>query len=324
MKSFIFRLFGLVALCCLGCNYAALESDKMLQKGLKLYEENKIDLALVSFKNAVDRDPTNDVALYYMALIDMHYGDYQPAIQTLENALGAAPSALYWYTLGLAQKGNAEKYFEAGQYDEADLSYTKCVRSMDQAIGMDKWYTEAHLEMARCRIGTKDYKRAAQAYQNAIVSNPNYKSEEGVTIHYKELGELYARFGLYKPAKQVLFNGLKNNLADGQLETAYADICAGMEEYSEALAHYEGAYQSLTRGGASKIPALSAMYGAGDVNFELARKDARKNPDKAREYYVQSRKWLEMYSDAALSDDERLRRSDALAKMKTIDRILAD
>lgn len=322
LKSNLVKMcFISVAMIASACNYASVESERILEKGIQQYNENHLDQAMATFKDALDRDPNNDQALFYMAKIDMHYRDFHQASQKIEQALGIDNKPSYWYLLGTSQKGEADLMFADSKFDDSEMLYLKCVYSLNQAVKIDPWYTEAWLEMAHCQIGAKEYADASKSFQKSIESNPTYKSGSGVTAHYKELGELYARFGYHREAMMVLTNGLMNNPSDGQLEVILADVYAAMGEYTDALTHYEGAYKVLKIMDHSKVSALSAMYGAGLVNFEIARKDdAQGNREKAAESYKKAREWFDEYSTAAAPlENEKIRRSDALNKMKRID-----
>ena len=319
---------------CFGCNLASVESGHILEKGIQQYNSHQYDQALATFQDAVTRDPNNDQAVYYMGLIDLYYHDYDQARQKFEQAIGLNNMPVYWFHLGMSQQGLAKSQFDAGQFEASEATYLKCVYSMSQAVETDKWYDEAWLEMAHCHLGAREYADAAEAFKNSIESNPVYKNADGVTANYKELGELYAKFGFYNEATKVLTNGLMNNPGDGQMETSLADVLFADNSLDEAAAHYKGAQKTLTLIDPSKQKALNALFGAGCVYYEMARQTIIKYEDfnsllqnendtaTVMDNLNESRKWFGLYSDAAISDTEKIRRSDALHKMKSIDRYI--
>ncbi len=310
-----------------GCNMAAVESNDLTEKGVRLYEQKTYPKAMQMLQMASERDPSNDLPLYYMALIDMDYfHDYGKAVQELKQATGIlADSALYWLKLGEAYYGLAGQQVFDRQKEDADTSYTDCLRAVREAVKIDKYYAEAYLQQARCHIGLGEFDRAAEAYEESIRSNPLLKSADQVTVHYKELAELYSDFGFQNKAVSVLTNGLANNMDDGQLETVLGDVLADMGRYNEALAHYDAAYRLLDESAESKLYTLSALFGAARVNYELARQ-MRANGEyrKAFDYFAEARTWFTRYSDRAVTDAEKIRRASALKKIKEINEIMKE
>lgn len=327
MKSrFLFIVIGLVWVLS-GCNMAAVESNEQTEKGVKLYEQKAYPKAMQVLQMASERDPNNDLPLYYMALIDMEYfHDFGKAVEELKQATGIlADSALYWHKLGEAYYGLAEQQVFDRLKEEAGASYTACIRSEREAIKIDRYYAEAQLQQARCHVGLEEFSEAAEAYEASIRSNPLLKSQDQVTVHYKELAELYADFGFQGKAVTVLTNGLANNMDDGQLESVLGDVLADMGRYDEALAHYDAAYRLLDEQAESKLYTLSALFGAGQVNYELARqKRANGEFRKAFDYYSEARTWYQRYADRAVTESEKIRRAGALQKIKEINEIMKE
>ncbi len=313
----------LAALVMSGCNYAAVDSANVAERGIKLYESGNLNKAMSVLQSAVDRDPNNDIALYWMARIDMDYHDYQAAIPRLNEATGIYPGQpLYWFTLAQAHAQQAEQQFLDNQKDASVVSYGECVKAAEKASKLDPFYAEAQLQAARCHVGAEEYNDAVDSYAQAIESNPTMKSPQGVTEHYVELGKLYTRFGFYREAESVLDDGLLHNAGDGQMESAMGDVLFDMKNYTGALAHYEMAYKFLDNSG-SMLRALDAMYGAGAASFELAL--VQKEKAQIREYSEKlevAKKWFERYAEHATVDSEKLRRATALAKISEIDNIL--
>lgn len=309
-----------------GCNYAAVDSANIADKGIKLYESGNLNKAMSVLQSAVDRDPNNDTAIYWMAMIDMDYHDYKAAIPRLNEAAGIYPEQpLYWYTLAKAHALQAEQQFLANEKDASAVSYGECVKAAEKASKLDPFYAEAQLQAARCHVGAGEYRDAVEAYAQSIQSNPVMKSPQGVTEHYIELGRLYTRFGFHQEAESVLGNGLLHNAGDGQMESAMGDVLFDMKNYMGALAHYETAYKFLESSGESMLRALDAMYGAGCACFELAL--IEKEKDQIREYVEQlevAKKWFERYAENANVDTENLRRAGALAKISDIEEILKE
>lgn len=324
MKKLLTLVLALAAMCLSACNYAAVDSANITEKGIKQYEEQKLNAAMATFQTASERDPNNAKPLYYMALIDIAYHDYQAAIPRLNQATGIRPDApIYWHTLGRAYALLAEQQTTDGLYDEAVVSYSNCVRAEIKATKVDPFYAEAQLQQARCHVGAEEFQDAVDAYEASIRSNPKFKTPEGVTANYVELGQLYLKFGFIAEAFLVLNNGLLNNIGDAQLEAAEADALFEMKRYDEALGHYKSAIKILEKSGESRLHSLNAMYGAGETCFEMAKIAKSKGHDRtAYDTYNEAKKYYESYVESALSESEKLRRSGALSKIKDIEEIL--
>ena len=300
------------------CSSANVESARIVQEGIKQYEAKQYDKALVTFKNAVTRDPNNDKAYIYMAKIEANYRNYDGAVQYLEMAAGIYDDPQYWCEMGNAHYAQGRELLQAGQTNEAARVFGKCVTEMKRALENDPNFAEASLGLARCYEGMDQFDEAAKAYSKSIRSNPKLRIN-GVTAHYQELGALYLRFGFFDEAEAVLNNGLLNNLEDGQLETTLADALYDMGQFDKALAHYETAITSLERMAMPQATQLSAIYGAGKAALALARSVEKETPANAKPHYDKARQHFSRFADLALSDSESIRRADAVERMREID-----
>lgn len=325
MSRFLLFPAILCAFLASACNYASVESASLVEKGIKQYEAKSLNKAMATFQTAIDRDSSNDKAHYYMALIDMNFRDYTAAIQKLDLAVGCAPDIpVYPYTLGLAYSEKAEELVANGSLDEAEAAYNSCVKSMKKAIALDPFYAEAQLQQARCHIGVKEYSEAVDAYEASIRSDPMLKTSKGTALHYKELGMLYARFGFFSLAVTVLSNGILNNVTDGSLEITVANVMFEMERYEEAFAHYNAANANLENKGESRIVALPALLGAAMSQYAIAKQMSKSDKQRnALDHFIEAKKWFDLYVQAAVNDEENIRRADAVARIKEIDEILS-
>lgn len=319
-------LFITATCTCLGCNSAEMESNSHLNDGIRSYEKKIHDKATQSFQNAINRYPNNHKAYYYMALLDMDYRDYTNAKKNLQLAIGYAPKEpIYHFKLAIANTGEAQNYQLMGDSNMAYASYQQCINALDKVISIDKYYAEAHLQMARCYIGIGNYLSAVTAFEKSIEADPFLENEEGATVHYKELGELYTSFGFYKEAINVLTNGILNNTDDGQLETTLAYVYLGMKEHLNALAHFEGAYKLLNKTAESKLHTLSAMFGIAIANYEMGKINYQEgNLREAFDRYANAKKWFGDYIHLAVTQEEELRKAGAVAKIQEIEEIMKE
>ncbi len=310
--------FGCLAFCVVACNSAKVESARIVQDGIKLYEAKQLDKALATFKNAVSRDPNNDKAYELMAQIELDYHNYNGAVQYLELAAGIYDDPRYWCKMGNAHMEYGRDLLRARNLSEAALAFGKCTSEMKRAIEHDQYYAEAHLGMARCYLGMNRYDDAAKAYEKAIRSNPTLRTN-GVAAQYQELGALYQKFGFFREAQAVLDNGMMNNPDDGQLETTLADVLYDTEQYELAIAHYNTALQSLTRMGQSQATQLTAYYGVARASAALAQSlELSERHEEVPGIYNQAIKYYEQFIALAVSDEDSIRKADAVERIREI------
>lgn len=313
-----------IGMAAIGCQVGVVESQQLTAKAVKSFENGHFETATSTLQQALDRDPNNGDALYWLARIDMKYQDYRAAQLKLQSALGIAPDNLmYSSALIEAHQRYGERLAREGDFDAAIGAFGSCARAAKDHVDRDRYDAEAHLNRARCLRQARDYRAAAQAYEMAIRANPFLKDDMGTTVHYKELAELYKSFGFFDSAIRVLNNGLLNNIDDGMLEITLADVLRAKGNFAESLAHYERAEKYLTDKDKSILRAIPAMYGAGMASYGLARhEESSKNLRESGDLFTKSREWLNKYIESSHSSEERLRRASAVQWIKIIDRKL--
>ena len=80
-----------IGMAAIGCQVGVVESQQLTAKAVKSFENGHFETATSTLQQALDRDPNNGDALYWLARIDMKYQDYQAAQLKLQSALGIAP-----------------------------------------------------------------------------------------------------------------------------------------------------------------------------------------------------------------------------------------
>ena len=308
-----------------GCQVGKTASRQQTEKAVKSFKENKFDSATAALRQALDKDPNNAEAYYWLARIDMKYKDFKNAQLNLQTAIGIDPNNV-GYSAELIEVHKAQgEYFESeGLFDEAIGAFAACARVADEHIGRDPFDARSQLNRARCLRQSREYAASVEAYEASIRANPFLRNELGQTEHYKELAELYKNFGFYAEAVRVLNNGILNNVGDGVLEIALADVLREKGDYHDALAHYERAEQFMIDKEVTMLNAASAMYGAGMAAYELARiEENSQHLRDSGDLFIKSKKWLSKYIENAHAFDERFRKAQALQLIKIIDGKLA-
>ena len=327
MKHWIYAVLALCVLCCACSDYDNVEADALFKHGVKLYEAKNLNKAAEELTKSLARNPNNDKALYYLARIDMSFRDYQPALQKLEEASGIRPEdSLYPYTAAMAHKEHAE--YLRNEKKQLDLAFNEdaaCILYMKKAIELDPFYAEAWLNKARCHVNLGEYDDAAESYGKAIQADPFLHNAQGVTEHYKELGELYAKFRFYDQAARILHNGHANNPKDVALVITEADVLRKMNSNDEAMALYEFAIKVAQDEKAANAVSLQAFYGAGLLLYDMARRAESTNQIRqANDFYAASRKWFSDFASAVTSEMDNFRRTQASLKVREINAILSN
>lgn len=307
-----------------GCQVGVVESQQLTAKAIKSYENDKFDTATGLLHQAIDRDPNNADALYWLSRIDMKYGDYKAAQLNLQSALGIDPdNSIYSAALIEAHKRHGEALAREELFDDAMAAFGACVSVADEHVSRDRYDAQAHLNRARCLARARNYRSAAEAYETSIRANPFLKDDAGTTAHYKELAELYGRFGFYDDAIRVLNNGILNNIDDGMLEITLAGVLRSKGEYAESLAHYERAEQYLMDNDGTAQRAVAAMYGAGMASYGLARQEElAEHLRNSGDLFIKSKDWFKKYLDYSHPEEDRLRKASAAQRIRIIERKL--
>lgn len=85
-----------IGMAAIGCQVGVVESQQLTAKAVKSFENGHFETATSTLQQALDRDPNNGDALYWLARIDMKYQDYRAAQLKLQSALGIAPDNLMY------------------------------------------------------------------------------------------------------------------------------------------------------------------------------------------------------------------------------------
>ena len=152
------------------------------------------------------------------------YRDFETAKQYFDTAMMIAPT---WV---LPYNNLCRIYKILHQYDKAETFGKK-------AIELKADYYQAYLNLALVYEGKKDFNEAKKMYEKAIELNPNYaKALNNLGTFYLNKDELDASLPLLKKAVESDSSYL---LAQANLALNYLLL----KEYSEAVLHYEKAYQ---------------------------------------------------------------------------------
>lgn len=130
-------------------------------QGKQLYNEGNYQGALNSFENALERDPSNSLALKCKGWTLQTMGRFEDAIESYENAINMDPKDYYAWI----NKGGA--LYDQGKYEEAIEYY-------DNAIKLDQSNPYSWNARGAATASLSNHEEALEYYEKAIKLDPNY------------------------------------------------------------------------------------------------------------------------------------------------------
>lgn len=138
------------------------EADVFVAQAMLAYEDKQYDQALKALREALEMDPDNLEAQYYLGLVLSAQQKFTEAAAALENAHTKAPEDLaIAYHLGVA-------YFALERYDQAEPLLTKVFAGQPQTENLGYY-------VGFMRYRHKDYQGALRAFQTGAVTDPNIR-----------------------------------------------------------------------------------------------------------------------------------------------------
>jgi tetratricopeptide (TPR) repeat protein len=178
------------------------KADAFFLKGMALMENDKMDLAILSFQRAVTIDQAHFDALMQLGYI-WESRDQKMSIEYFKSAVKANPrSTEALYNLGLLYQendqpekaiqtyeelikvnpGNILAYYNIGYVNLVYLSdYAEGVTFFTKAIELDPEYTDAWYNRGFCYELLKEKEKSKNDYQQVLIIKPNDpKAVEGM------------------------------------------------------------------------------------------------------------------------------------------------
>jgi len=171
--------------------------NEILNKGLALHKEGKLEEAKFIYEQLLIKDPNNFELINLLGAISLQLKKYDEAIILFNKAININPNhhALY-NNLGVTYK-EIEKHENA-------------IKNFKKAIELNPSYAEAHNNLGIIFKKKYEYNEAYNYYIKAIELNPNYAEA------YNNLGLLYGEIKNYKESIKNFNKAieLKNNYVD--------------------------------------------------------------------------------------------------------------
>lgn len=270
-----------VAVLALGCNVERNQSDKLVNDAVRTFKSGDVAGAIVGLNQAVQADPTNDVAFYQRGLLRAEKASQpEEAIKDFEKAVELNPEvALYHYHLGKVHSRLKH--------------WPQAINAFSKAIEKNANHGESHFELGVGLQAQAQFDRAQEEYIQAIKLKPRFPQP------YQALGNLYARFEKYPQAIQVMKNGIENNPEFAELQHDLGVIYKNQLRYDDAIAAFQAAIKL-------KPTFTNALFNVGIAYFD------NDNAEQAIQY-------LKLYLARKTNDEDPLRvrtAEDTIAKLE--------
>ena len=148
----IVRSLALIYMMCIGLSLPAAAQDQrsyenLVITGVDLYSKGDYSAAKAVLKNVVGNDPSNDAALYYMAMIAAYENDTELA-ETYFQAAAALDSGNFWYRYRLAKL-----YSLTGRQELAVDMYEKMLKDFPKE-------KDVYFELVEMYASQQEYQKA--------------------------------------------------------------------------------------------------------------------------------------------------------------------
>ena len=213
-----------------GCYPERVDSVKLMNEGIKLYQSGKRLPALRVLERSAQRDPTNHRAPFYrglvfneMGLADQDEGHFRDAVKSFKaSAKVNDTDPEVFFQLGIAYKS-------LEQYRDALNAFEKA--SEIQAHG------QAHYHSGEIYLTLEEYNQAQESFRSAIIAQPDYG------VAYTALSKLYRRFKKRSEAVIVLKNAIENDPDEVGHYRDLGEVYTDLKQYSKAVEWLEKAQQ---------------------------------------------------------------------------------
>lgn len=222
---------GIIALVVLqgqSCSRARVESMTAMNEGVGLAQQMQYIDAVKKLETATAIDPTNDEALYNLAMVHIELRAFDRARDDMQRAIAAAGDVAGYHE----KLGTVIMQTETPDLDAAKAAFEK-------AIELDPRLFKAYYKLAQVHERQGDPQTALVRYTEAIQKGPRFL--EG----YSELGRLYADLGFLDQSAQVLQSGLTVAMPgteeEANLHYLLGSVYQQQRNYDRAIAEFRSA-----------------------------------------------------------------------------------
>ena len=241
------------------CSQERIKAIELANRGAEEFKNNLYDTAEKDLKQAIQTDPTYDIAYYNLGKVLQKQRKWDQAAEAFESAVQRSPNnANFQYDLG-------EAYLESKKLDQAEKAF-KAATEADPKLFKAWW-----------RLGCvykylEQPKHADDAFRKAIEANTRFAKP------YVELGYLYLDYDFNKEAAQVFSQCVLAKDDDPECHNGYGMALKNLKQFDQAVKEFKAAIDLDPE-------MFDALYNAGMTYSDWYDADqAAEHKEKAQDY----------------------------------------
>lgn len=241
------------------CSQQRIKAIELANRGAEAFKNSLYDTAEKDLKQAIQTDPTYDIAYYNLGKVLQKQRKWDQAAEAFESAAQKSPNnANFQYDLG-------EAYLESKKLDQAEKAFMAAT-SADSKLFKAWWRLGAVYKFL------DRPKQADDAFRKAIEANSRFAKP------YIELGYLYLDYDFEKEAAQVFSQCVLAKDDDAACHNGYGVALKSLKQFEQATKELKAAIDL--------DPELfDALYNAGMTYSDWYDADhATEHKDKAQDY----------------------------------------
>ena len=257
----IVLILGLLLPACEGfvCSQERIKAIELANRGAEAFRNNLFDAAEKDLKQAIQTDPSYDIAYYNLGKVFQKQRKWDQAAEAFESAAQKSPNnANFQYDLG-------ESYLEAKKVDQAEKAFLA-------ATNADPKLFKAWWRLGLVYKNLDRPKEADNALRKAIEANTRFAKP------YVALGYLYLDYDFDKEAAQVFSQCVLAKDDDAECHNGHGVALKNLKQFDQAAKELKAAVDL--------DPELfDAVYNLGMTYSDWYDADhAPDHKDKAQEY----------------------------------------
>ena len=213
-----------------GCYPERVDSVKLMNEGIKLYQSGKRRPALRVLERSAQRDPTNHRAPFYrglvfneMGLADQDERHFRDAVKSFEAS-------------AKVNQNDPEVFFQLGIAYKSLEDYRDALNAFEKASEIQA-HGQAHYHSGEIYLTLEEYNRAQESFRAAITAQPDYG------VAYTALSKLYRRFKKRSEAVIVLKNAIENDPDEVGHYRDLGEVYTDLKQFTRAVEWLEKAQQ---------------------------------------------------------------------------------
>jgi Tfp pilus assembly protein PilF len=204
------------------CSQERIKAIELANRGAEEFRNNLYDSAEKDLKQAIQTDPSYEIAYYNLGKVFEKQRKWDKAIENFEQAAQHKPdNANYQYDLGMA-------YSESKRTEDAEKAF-KAATAADPKLFKAWW------RLGKIYVLLDRPKEADDALRHAIEANTRFSKS------YVALGYLYLDYDFNKEAAQVFQGCVTAKDDDGECHNGYGLALKNLKQFEQATGEFKKA-----------------------------------------------------------------------------------